>query len=253
MKKIAVITGASSGMGRDFVFAVDREFRPEEIWVIARREERLLDLQSKTHAKIVPFAMDLSDAASFSRYEAALKKENPQIEALVNAAGYGKFCTFRQMELSEQLGIVDLNARALTAMCHISIPYMTRGSKIVNLGSNSSWQPVPYMSVYGASKAYVLSFSRALGRELKKDGIGVLCVCPGWVKTEFMDRAVRDNTISFFDRWYESKDVVDRAMRDLRRGKSVSILDFPVRMQVRLVKHLPVDTVMNVWCKQQKK
>ena len=162
-------------------------------------------------------------------------------------------CTFRDMELPEQLGIVDLNARALTAMCHISIPYMTRGSKIVNLGSNSSWQPVPYMSVYGASKAYVLSFSRALGRELKKDGIGVLCVCPGWVRTEFMDRAVRDNTISFFDRWYESKDVVDRAMRDLRRGKSVSVLGFPVRMQVRLVKHLPVDTVMNIWCKQQKK
>ena len=157
------------------------------------------------------------------------------------------------MELPEQLGIVDLNARALTAMCHISIPYMTRGSKIVNLGSNSSWQPVPYMSVYGASKAYVLSFSRALGRELKKDGIGVLCVCPGWVRTEFMDRAVRDNTISFFDRWYGSKDVVDRAMRDLRRGKSVSVLGFPVRMQVRLVKHLPVDTVMNIWCKQQKK
>lgn len=253
MKKIAVVTGASSGMGRDFVFAADREFRPEEIWVIARREERLLELQSQVRARIVPFAMDLSDTASFSRYEAALKEENPQIEVLVNAAGYGKFCTFRDMELPEQLGIVDLNARALTAMCHISIPYMTRGSKIVNLGSNSSWQPVPYMSVYGASKAYVLSFSRALGRELKKDGIGVLCVCPGWVRTEFMDRAVRDNTISFFDRWYESKDVVDRAMRDLRRGKSVSVLGFPVRMQVRLVKHLPVDTVMNIWCKQQKK
>ena len=253
MKKIAVVTGASSGMGRDFVFAVDREFRPEEIWVIARREKRLLELQSQVRARIVPFAMDLSDMASFLRYEAALKAENPQIEVLVNAAGYGKFCTFRDMELPEQLGIVDLNARALTAMCHISIPYMTRGSKIVNLGSNSSWQPVPYMSVYGASKAYVLSFSRALGRELKKDGIDVLCVCPGWVRTEFMDRAVRDNTISFFDRWYESKDVVDRAMRDLRRGKSVSVLGFPVRMQVRLVKHLPVDTVMNIWCKQQKK
>ena len=155
--------------------------------------------------------------------------------------------------LASNLGIVELNDRALTAMCHMSLPYMHPGSKIINLGSNSAWQPVPYMSVYGASKAYVLSFSRALGRELKGRDIQVLCVCPGWVKTEFMDRAVHDSTVSFFDRWYESEDVVEKAMRDLRKGKTVSILGFPVRMQVRLVKLLPVRMIMNIWCKQQKK
>lgn len=253
MKKIAVVTGASSGMGRDFVLAVDREFHPEEIWVIARREDRLLALQEQVRATVVPFAMDLSQDESLGRYEQALREQQPEISVLVNAAGYGKFTAFTEMELTQQLGIVALNDRALTAMCHLSLPYMRSGSKIINLGSNSSWQPVPYMSVYGASKAYVLSFSRALGRELRPRGIQVLCVCPGWVKTEFMDRAVHDNTISFFDRWYESRDVVDRAMRDLRKGKAVSILGFPVRMQVRLVKHLPVNTVMNIWCRQQGK
>ena len=121
------------------------------------------------------------------------------------------------------------------------------------MGSNSSWQPVPYLAVYAASKAYVLSFSRALGRELKNRGIHVMCVCPGWIKTEFMDRAVHDNTISYYDRWYTAKEVIDQAMADLKKKKKVSILGAPVRRQVRLVKHLPTDLVMDTWCRQQGK
>jgi len=253
MKKIAVITGASSGMGKDFVLAADREFAPDEIWVIARREERLIALQQEVRAKIVPLALDLTKDQSLTIYQEKLQKEQPQIRLLINAAGYGKFCTFTEMPLAEQLGIIDLNTKALTAMCHISLPYMCKGGHIVNLGSNSSWQPVPYITVYGASKSYVLNFSRALGRELKERGIHVLCVCPGWVKTEFMDRAVHDNTISFYDRWYESRDVVEKAMKDLKKHKTVSIKGFPVRMQVRLVKFMPVKMVMDTWCRQQKK
>jgi hypothetical protein len=130
---------------------------------------------------------------------------------------------------------------------------MGKGSSIINIGSNSSWQPVPYMSVYAASKAYVLSFSRALGRELKHRGVHVMCVCPGWIKTEFMDTAVRDDTVKYYDRWYTAEEVIERAMKDLRKKKAVSILGAPVRWQVRLVKHLPVDLIMNIWCKQQGK
>lgn len=253
MKRIAVVTGASSGMGRDFVLAADRGFQPEEIWVVARREERLLALQPAVRAKVVPLVMDLSRDESLRAYQERLAREQPEICLLVNAAGYGKLCEFTAMALSEQLGMIDLNARALTAMCHMSLPYMKKGGKIINIGSNSSWQPVPYLSVYGASKAYVLSFSRALEREVRHRGIGVLCVCPHWVKTEFMDRAKKDDTVSFFDKWYESRDVVAKAMRDLKKGKTVSILGFRVRSQVRLVKLLPTDWVMDIWCRQQKK
>ena len=99
----------------------------------------------------------------------------------------------------------------------------------------------------------MLSFSRALGRELKPRGIHVLCVCPGWIKTEFFDRAKHDDTIRYFDRWYTAEQVVERAMKDLKKKKTVSILGFPVRMQVRLVKLLPVKLVMNTWCRQQGK
>ena len=253
MMKIAVITGASSGMGREFVYAIDREFDLDEIWVVARRAERLEELKSACRTKIRPLAWDLTDKSSFEKYKALLEEEKPSVHILVNAAGYGLFGTFEEMGLEEQLGIADLNDKALTAMCLLSLPYMKEGDSIINLGSNSSWQPVPYQAVYGASKAYVLSFSRALGRELKTRKIFVMCVCPGWIKTEFMDRAVHDDTIKYYDRWYTAKEVIDQAMKDFKKKKKISILGAPVRRQVRLVKHLPVDFVMDTWCRQQQK
>lgn len=251
--KIAVITGASSGMGREFVYALDKDEKFDELWVIARREHRLNELQKKCRAKVRPIPLDLQDRESFKVYRRMLEEEKPQIAVLVNAAGFGLFGVFREMDMDEQLDIIDLNARALTAMCHMSIPYMEKGSRIYNFASNSSWQPVPYINVYGASKAYVLSFSRALGVELKGLGINVMAICPGWIKTEFFDRAVHDDTISYYDRFYEPEQVVELAIRDMKKAKSVSILGLPVRMQVKLVKHAPTDFIMDTWCKQQNK
>ena len=251
--KIAVVTGASSGMGREFVLAIDKEFELDEIWVIARREDRLAALADECRSKIRVLAWDLSEKSSFEKYKSLLEEIKPEISVLVNAAGYGLFGTFEDLDLENQLGIAELNDKALTAMCLLSLPYMKQGDSIINLGSNSSWQPVPYMAVYAASKAYVLSFSRAIGRELKNRGIHVMCVCPGWIKTEFMDRAVHDDTVKYYDRWYTAKQVIDQAMKDLKKKKKVSILGAPVRRQVRLVKHLPVDMVMNTWCRQQGK
>ncbi len=251
--KIAVVTGASSGMGREFVLAIDKEFELDEIWVIARREDRLAALADECRSKIRVLAWDLSEKSSFEKYKSLLEEMKPEISVLVNAAGYGLFGTFEDLDLENQLGIAELNDKALTAMCLLSLPYMKQGDSIINLGSNSSWQPVPYMAVYAASKAYVLSFSRAIGRELKNRGIHVMCVCPGWIKTEFMDRAVHDDTVKYYDRWYTAKQVIDQAMKDLKKKKKVSILGAPVRRQVRLVKHLPVDMVMNTWCRQQGK
>lgn len=251
--KIAVITGASSGMGREFVYAFDKDEAFDELWVIARREDRLLELQQKCRAKVRPIVLDLGKRESFAQYRALLEKEKPEIALLVNAAGFGLFGVFTEMDMDRQLDIVDLNSRALTAMCHISIPYMQRGSRIVNMGSMSSWQPVPYINVYGASKAYVLNFSRALGVELEGQGIQVMTVCPGWIKTEFFSHAIHDNTVNYFNRYYTPQQVVNKAVKDLKKGRKVSVLGFPERMQVRLVKLLPVGLVMDTWCRQQGK
>lgn len=251
--KIAVITGASSGMGREFVYAIDKEFELDEIWIIARREEKLRELNDRCRTAVRPVALDLLERESYQKYKEMLETEKPEIQVLVNAAGFGLFGTFTEMDMDKQLDIIQLNDQALTAMSHISIPYMPAGSHLVNLASNSSWQPVPYINVYGASKAYVMSFSRALGVELQNRGIHVMAVAPGWIKTEFFDHAVHDDTIKYYDRYYTAEQVIERAMKDLRKKKAVSILGLPVRMQVRLVKHLPVSLIMKTWCRQQGK
>lgn len=251
--KIAVITGASSGMGREFVYALDRDEEFDELWVIARREQRLLELKEKCRAKIRPIVLDLQQRESFALYRQLLEQEKPEIAVLVNAAGFGLFGAFMDMDMDRQLDIIDLNSRALTAMCYMSVPYMAKSSRIYNMGSMSSWQPVPYINVYGASKAYVLNFSRALGVELKDRGIKVMAVCPGWITTEFFDHAIHDDTISYFNRYYPPEQVIEKALKDMKKGKNASVLGFPERMQVLLVKLLPVGFVMKTWCKQQGK
>ena len=251
--EIAVVTGASSGMGREFVYALDRQHKFDEIWVLARREERLRELQKKVRARIRPIPCDLLRRESIRDYEGLLASEKPSVAVLVNAAGFGLFGTFEDMPLDQQLDIIGLNDQVLTGMTYVTLPYMKKGGKIYNMGSLSSFQPVPYINVYGASKAYVLSFSQALGMELKGRGIRVMAVCPGWVSTEFFDRAVTDDTVSYYNRFYKPEQVVSKALWDMRLGKSVSVLGVPERCQVGLVKHAPASFIMKAWCRQQGK
>ena len=249
--RVAVVTGASAGIGREFVYAIDRQENLDEIWVIARRADRLEELKDKCRTPVCPIVLDLSELRALDDYKAILESERPEIAILVNAAGFGVFGPFAEKDLQKQLSSATVNSLALTGMCHISLPYMKKGDCIINMGSNSSWQPVPYQAVYGASKSYVLNFSRALCRELKPKGIHVLCVCPGWIKTEFQQVAHHDEYIRYVDRWYGPEEVVAQAMSDLKKKKMVSILGHPVRRQVRLVKILPVKFVMDTWCRQQ--
>ena len=157
------------------------------------------------------------------------------------------------MSLDDLMGMIDLNDKALVAMTYVSLPYLKKGSVIYQLGSLSSFQPVPYINVYGASKAFVLSFTRALNVEWRARGIRAMAVCPGWVKTAFFDRAVTDDTITYYNRFYTAEQVVTRAISDMKKGKDVSICGFPVRAQVFATKLMPHKLVMKIWCKQQKK
>ena len=159
--KIAVITGASSGMGRDFAKKIESDFTLDEIWLIARRKERLLELSKelKTNTRILSY--DLTDKVAIEEYKSLLSETKPDVELLVNAAGFGVFGAFEKND-EKQSEIILLNDKALVDVTYTTLPYMKSGSSIINLGSNSSWQPVPYIAVYGASKAFVLSFSRAL-------------------------------------------------------------------------------------------
>ena len=254
-KKIAVITGASSGMGREFVLALDKEQEFDELWLIARRRDRLEALASETRAPVRAIPLDLGEQTEIDKYKDQLAAENPDVRVLVNAAGFGKFKAFTDLSLEEQLAMIDLNDKALVSVTYLTLPYMKEGSCIYQLGSLSSFQPVPYINVYGATKSFVLSFSRALNKELQKQRRGIRCmaVCPGWVRTDFFDRAVVDDTITYYNRYFTPQEVVARALSDMKKGKDVSVCGASIRAQVLLTKLLPHGVVMEIWCKQQKK
>ena len=187
-------------------------------------------------------------------YKKMLEDASPlEVCALVNAAGFGKFGKFEDIPLDEQMNMIDLNCKALMAITHVTLPYMPEGSRVYQLGSLSAFQPVPYIATYGATKSFVLSFSRALNKELEKRKIRMIAICPGWVKTEFFNRAVTDDTIKYYNKFYTSKEVVTRAIYDMYRGKDVSVCGASTRAQVFLTKLLPHKLVMKIWCKQQKK
>jgi len=240
-------------MGREFVLRLDKEEAFDEIWVIARREGLLAELQSETRAKIKVVSLDLTKSESIETYAELLATEKPNVKVLVNASGFGRFGAFTDVPLDVQLEMIDLNSKALVAMTYRTLPYMQAGAQVYQLCSLSSFQPVPYIGVYGASKAFVLSFSRALNVELKAKGIRVMAVCPGWVATKFFDRAVTDDTITYYNRFYTPEQVITRALRDMKKGKDVSICGKQIRAQVLLTKLLPHRLVMKIWCKQQKK
>ena len=251
---IAVITGASSGIGKEFAKKLCAQKNFDEIWLIARRKDKLEKLAEELTVPCRILSLDLTKQEALDQYEALLKEHNPTILVLVNASGYGKFEAFSNIPLMEQLEMIDLNDKALVAMTYLSLPYLKKGSEVYQMGSLSSFQPVPYIAVYGATKAFVLSFTRAVNAEIKKTGIKMMAVSPGWVKTEFFDHAVTDDSvIVYYNKFFTAEQVVKRALKDMKKGKDVSIVGPSIRTQVFFTKLLPHKLVMKIWLMQQKK
>ena len=253
---IAIVTGASSGMGREFVLQLPAYTAVDEIWVIARREAALRALKDECSVPVRPIVLDLCDSKSFPALAALLEQEKPNVKLLVNAAGFGKFGDFQRISLEDDCKMIDLNCKALVITTRLVLPYMEKGSHILQLDSLSAFQPVPYITTYGATKSFVLSYSRAINRELKSRGIRVMAMNPGWVKTEFFNHAFQTNQseVQYFDRLYEAKDVVATGLKDLyKTRKDYSVHGLPVKVQVLLVKFVPHRFVMNIWLNQQKK
>ena len=254
---IAIVTGASSGMGREFVLQLSGYVHVDEIWVIARREGALEALKNEIAVPIRPLPLDLCEESAFDAISALLEAEKPNIRLLVNAAGFGKFGAYHKVSLQDESRMIDLNCKAVVLLTRLCLPYMAAGSHILQLDSLSAFQPVPYITTYGATKAFVLSYSRAMNRELKSRGIRVMAMNPGWVKTEFFNHAFQtngDNEVQYFNRLYEARDCVATGLKDLYRSKKdYSVHGLPVKLQVLGVKLMPHRIVMNIWQKQQKK
>ena len=254
---IAIVTGASSGMGREFVKQLSAYVTVDEIWAIARRENALEDLKAEVSVPVRPIPLDLLKEESFREMEQRLAAEKPNIKLLVNAAGFGKFGAYHKVSVTDDCRMIDLNCKALLLMTRLCVPYMAPGSHILQLDSLSAFQPVPYITTYGATKAFVLSYSRAMNRELKHKGIRCMTMNPAWVKTEFFSHAFQtndDNEVQYFNYVYDADECVATGLKDLYNSKKdCSIHGLPVKLQVLGVKLLPHRFVMDIWLKQQKK
>ena len=252
---IAIVTGASSGMGREFVLQLTDYVSVDEIWVIARREQALTELKTEVSVPVRPIVLDLCESGSFTAFQTLLEQEKPNVKLLVNAAGFGKFGDFQHISMEDDCKMIDLNCKALVMMTRITLPYMASGSHILQLDSLSAFQPVPYITTYGATKSFVLSYARAINRELKHKGIRVMAMNPGWVKTEFFNHAFQTNQseVQYFNHLWEAKDVVKTGLKDLyKTKKDYSVHGLPVKIQVLLVKLVPHRFVMDIWLGQQK-
>ncbi len=240
--KIAIVTGASSGMGREFIMQIaDRFSGIGEIWAIARREERLEELSPLVPVKVRSFAIDLTDDSKLMSLQDILAKEKPEVKWLINSAGYGKIGDVGTINIGDEMGMVDLNCKALCAVTHMVLPYMSENSRIIQFSSAASFLPQPGFAIYAATKSFVLSYSWALNEELKKRGIYVTAVCPGPVKTEFFDIAETTGKIPLYKRvvMADPKKVVRLALRDSMMGRPVSVYGITMKFFRLLCKTMP--------------
>lgn len=253
MKTVAVITGASSGIGKQFVKLLRKEQAIDEIWAIARDEQKLQELKKKAGRKIVTYSLDLSKTSSITEYEQILKEEAPKIKYLVNSAGYAKFCSYQDLSIQETVNMIDLNCSGVVSMTLASIPYMKKGSHIINIASQAAFQPLPYQNVYSSTKAFVRNYSRALNVELKGTGISVTAVCPGWVRTALYDRAIigADKATRKFVGMVSPDQVAAKALRDAKRNKDISVYGIHTKLLHVAAKIIPQRMAMKIWLMQQ--
>lgn len=237
MKRISIITGASSGMGKEFAKQIAAKNNVDELWILARRQSKLAELRdeilsfSKISVRIIE--IDLSGKKGVTAFKAFLdieKKIDEKIggfciSTLVNNAGFGTYGTFETTPLEKELNMIDLNCTTLTGLCGLSLEYMRKDSVIINVASLGSFLPLGNFAVYAASKAYVLSFSVGLAAELHDKGIQVTALCPGPVSTEFANIASNGKRVEVLHGKSAEK-VVSHCLKCVEKGKHIAIMAF---------------------------
>lgn len=239
---IAIVTGASSGLGREFVIQICKKY-PElgEIWIVARRKNRLEQLKENCRCKLRILPFDLSNSEEFLELKELLKKEKPKIQILMNGAGFGKYGEFADSTYEDNLSMVDVNCKSLTAITYLCIPYMKRGGHIVFMASAAAFLPQPRFAIYAATKSYVLSFSRALRAELSHKKIYVMAICPGSVDTEFFNTSHKGKELASYKKVFMAnpKKVVEAAITHMKMKKEISVYGVPMKSFYILSKIVP--------------
>ncbi|OGO91041.1 MAG: hypothetical protein A2Y17_11830 [Clostridiales bacterium GWF2_38_85] len=246
---VGIITGASSGLGKEYFYTLAGEKTVDEIWLIARRVDRLEALaKERPDVKCRLVSLDLIKEEELNRFTEMLKSENPDIRVLINNAGFGLLGDVADLSEKGQADMVRLNCVTLTSICTLALQYMKEGSYIINISSIASFVPTPRMTVYSATKYYVTAFTRSLRYELKKRGINALAVCPGPMDTEFLDVAGISGNSKTFDMLprCNPKKVAGKSVVKAKKGKGVYTELFFFKLYRVLAKLLPMSLLMNI-------
>lgn len=243
---IAIITGATGDIGEEFVKALLGEV--DALWAVGRSEEKLRALGAKYGAKIVPVRADLSRTEEVLALCRRIEAEKPEIRYLVNNAGVAKMAPVADFSLDDIRRALAVNDTAAALLCRACIPYLQKGSCILNVASASAFQPNPYIALYSASKSFLLSFTRSLNVELPD--VRCTAVCPGWVDTQMLPG--RSDGNGRYPGMVSPEKVVKAALRDCKKGKDVSVCS-PLFQYLRLYsKLMPHRLVMAQWVRMIK-
>lgn len=252
---LAIITGASSGIGREFARQLKKDYGIDRFWFVARRRERMEEIAGELGVDARVIAADLCTEEGVNAVRAALEEEKPEVDMLINAAGFGKFGSYAILDESEVARMIDLNAKALVLITHMTLPYMKRGGRIIELGSGSCFTPLPHFNVYAASKAFVLHYTKALNFEIKPLGVRATCFCPGWVDTEFLplSTSVPGATVpKSMKPLLQVEDVVRGCLRASARGRVMYVTNWYTKLQHLLFKIVPDGILTRMWLGMQK-
>lgn len=252
--RIAIVTGATSGLGKEFALQIPKLYKQlDEIWLIARRTDRMEKLKKDISIPVRIFDGDLQRDYIYDRIAKELDRQAANIRMLVNCAGFGKIGDVADIDAKEQLEMIELNCKALTRLTLFCLPYMNEGARIIQVASAAAFAPQPGFSVYAATKSFVYSFSRGLGAELKDKGIVVTTVCPGPVNTEFFDIAGKYGNAEKFNLLAEAAEVVKQALADAVHKKEVSVYGKEMKWARAAAKLFPARMVMEFMRKWNKK
>ena len=255
MTKIALVTGASSGLGLEFARQLDGASDVDEIWLVSRDETKLNEVSKSLATPSIVIPADLTSEKDIASVKSALADDGLEISYLVNSAGFGKIGPWDAITDEAEETMIDLNCRALVTLTRACLPHMGRDSHIIQIASVAAFMPVPDMNVYAATKAFVLHYSRALRWEVRDKGITVTALCPAWVKTGFQKTArdTKDGEAVKDIMFAQTPDVVvSRALAATRRGAAVCCAGAVSETVRILAKVLPTCLMMSAWDKVRK-
>ena len=238
MKKIALITGASSGIGKEL--ARIHASKNGDLILVARRSEELellkKELEEKHAIKVWIFVKDLTSKNAAKEVYEFTKSNQLEVDYLFNNAGFGGHGFFVDRPIAKDLEMIDLNVSALVELSHLFLQDMKRrkAGKILNTASTAGFLPGPLQATYFATKAFVVSFSEALAHELKPHNISVTALCPGPVKTEFEKTAGMTGG-NLFEKAASAKSTAEKGYRAMEKGKVICISDPVLNVLLRYI------------------